>query len=78
MHTTSYAEGVADGLNIRAIAVINPGNPVGNCLSRDNMVQVVRFCVDKGIVLLADEVYQVRCAALVVVNKNSSGTPYHA
>jgi hypothetical protein len=61
----AYLQGVADGLNVRAIAVINPGNPVGNCLSLDDMRAVVHFCVEKGIVLLADEVYQVCVCVLV-------------
>ena len=61
-----YAEGISEGLEIRAIAVINPGNPVGNCLSVENMREIVKFCVDKGIVLMADEVYQVHCLIRVL------------
>jgi alanine transaminase len=48
----------ADGLNVRALVVINPGNPTGNCLSLDNMKEVVQFCSDENLILLADEVYQ--------------------
>lgn len=43
---------------VRALCVINPGNPTGQCLSRRNQEEVVRLCADEGIVLLADEVYQ--------------------
>merc|ERR1712182_125965 len=39
-------------------AVINPGNPTGQCLSEENMRDVVKFCEREGIALMADEVYQ--------------------
>eukprot|EP00297_Palpitomonas_bilix_P007727 CAMPEP_0113889748 /NCGR_PEP_ID=MMETSP0780_2-20120614/13705_1 /TAXON_ID=652834 /ORGANISM="Palpitomonas bilix" /LENGTH=489 /DNA_ID=CAMNT_0000878953 /DNA_START=184 /DNA_END=1653 /DNA_ORIENTATION=- /assembly_acc=CAM_ASM_000599 len=51
-------EAKAKGYNVRAMAVINPGNPTGQVLSEDNVKDVVRFCVKEGIALLADEVYQ--------------------
>ena len=66
----SFASGAEEGLKIRALAVINPGNPVGNCLSEANMRDIVHFCVDKGIVLLADEVYQ--------ANLYNLGKPFHS
>ena len=43
---------------MRALAVINPGNPTGQCLSEPNMVDVVRFCEEERLILIADEVYQ--------------------
>ena len=43
---------------MRALVVINPGNPTGQILSYENQVDVVKFCKEEGIVLLADEVYQ--------------------
>lgn len=82
------------GISVRALAVINPGNPTGqvNCavklvlvilieralkvlnlsllnikkwifcrafqvLSEENQRDVVKFCKDEGLVLLADEVF---------------------
>jgi len=48
----------SENKNVRALVVINPGNPTGSCLSRENMIEIVKFCVEKKIVLLADEVYQ--------------------
>lgn len=44
------------GTEVRALAVINPGNPTGQVLSRANQEEVVRFCAREGLVLLADEV----------------------
>jgi len=46
------------GENVRALVVINPGNPTGQCLSYENQVEIVKFCREENLVLLADEVYQ--------------------
>jgi len=46
------------GLNPRGLVVINPGNPVGNVLSYDDLKSLVQFCKREGLMLLADEVYQ--------------------
>jgi aspartate/methionine/tyrosine aminotransferase len=46
------------GLDIKALCVINPGNPTGQCLSADNLQEIIEFCHSKRLVLLADEVYQ--------------------
>jgi alanine transaminase len=59
----SELERVADeaaqrGVAARGLVVINPGNPTSQQLSRAAMEDVVRFCRDRGLVLLADEVYQ--------------------
>lgn len=42
----------------RALVCINPGNPTGQVLTRDNIVDVIRFAYDNGLLILADEVYQ--------------------
>lgn len=34
------------------------GNPTGQCLSYDNLKDIIKFCHDEEIVLMADEVYQ--------------------
>ncbi|KAH6773331.1 alanine aminotransferase 2 [Perilla frutescens var. frutescens] len=46
------------GINVRALVVINPGNPTGQVLAESNQQQIVDFCKKEGLVLLADEVYQ--------------------
>jgi alanine transaminase len=48
----------SNGVSVRALVVINPGNPTGQVLSEDNQKQIVNFCKKEGLVLLADEVYQ--------------------
>jgi aspartate/methionine/tyrosine aminotransferase len=50
----------AQGLCVRGMVVINPGNPTGQCLSKANQQDVVRFAEANNLVLIADEVYQVR------------------
>ena len=48
----------AKGLAVRALVFINPGNPTGQCLTEANLRDIVRFCHEERLVLLADEVYQ--------------------
>lgn len=55
---TRLAAAKADGIKVRALVVINPGNPTGQVLSRSNLEAVVRFCEKHRLVLFADEVYQ--------------------
>eukprot|EP00827_Trimyema_finlayi_P001147 TRINITY_DN13_c0_g1_i1.p1 TRINITY_DN13_c0_g1~~TRINITY_DN13_c0_g1_i1.p1 ORF type:complete len:487 (+),score=175.39 TRINITY_DN13_c0_g1_i1:167-1627(+) len=54
----SLNEAKAKGIQTRAITVINPGNPTGQVLDREVMENVVRWCYDNKIMILADEVYQ--------------------
>ncbi|NLO91432.1 MAG: aminotransferase class I/II-fold pyridoxal phosphate-dependent enzyme [Elusimicrobia bacterium] len=54
----SHAAAVKRGVNPVAIAVINPGNPTGAVLSKENIGMIVRFAKERGLAILADEVYQ--------------------
>ncbi|GAA5878049.1 hypothetical protein JCM1840_001727 [Sporobolomyces johnsonii] len=47
-----------DGTVLKGMVVINPGNPTGNCLTRENIEDIIKLCYDERMVLLADEVYQ--------------------
>ncbi|RZC33906.1 alanine aminotransferase 2, partial [Asbolus verrucosus] len=42
----------------RALVVINPGNPTGQVLSRNNIEEIIKFAHKEKLFLLADEVYQ--------------------
>lgn len=42
----------------RILAVINPGNPTGQCLAKENIREIVQLCREEGLVIIADEVYQ--------------------
>ena len=45
------------GVELRAIVVINPGNPTGNVLSRQNIEDIIKVSHENGLIILADEVY---------------------
>lgn len=42
----------------KALVVINPGNPTGNVLPRENIEAVIKFAHERNLFLFADEVYQ--------------------
>lgn len=44
--------------DIRCLVVINPGNPTGSVLSEENIVEILKFANEKGLMIIADEVYQ--------------------
>jgi len=54
----SYAKAVADGVNVKAIVVINPGNPTGAILDTESIHEVLSFAKNHGLAIIADEVYQ--------------------
>lgn len=44
--------------DIKCIVIINPGNPTGSVLSEENIVKILDFAQERGLVVMADEVYQ--------------------
>ncbi|KDO82251.1 hypothetical protein CISIN_1g041151mg [Citrus sinensis] len=54
----SVAQARSKGITVRAMVIINPGNPTGQCLSEANLREILRFCYQENLVLLGDEVYQ--------------------
>lgn len=54
----SYDKATADGVDVRCIVIINPGNPTGASLSEADIRAVLDFASQKNIVVMADEVYQ--------------------
>ena len=67
---SSHARARAEGIRPVAIVVINPGNPTGAVLTRENIAMVVRFARANGLAILADEVYQ--------ENVYASGSRFHS
>lgn len=53
-----YNTAKTKGVSTQAIVVINPGNPTGAILEKENIEQIIKFCYEKKIVIIADEVYQ--------------------
>ena len=54
----AYSRAEEDGKKPTAMVIINPGNPTGGSLSKDSIKSVLEFCKSKGLVCMADEVYQ--------------------
>jgi alanine transaminase len=55
---SSIRKALESGIHPVAIVVINPGNPTGAVLSRDNIEMIVRFARTHNLSIIADEVYQ--------------------
>lgn len=45
-------------LNVKAIVIINPGNPTGQLFGKEDIDKIVKFSFDNNLTILADEVYQ--------------------
>ncbi|KAL4989915.1 pyridoxal phosphate-dependent transferase [Aspergillus falconensis] len=54
----SLEQAKAAGTDVRAIVVINPGNPTGASLSPADIKSVLDVAADEKLVVIADEVYQ--------------------
>ncbi|RMZ74936.1 hypothetical protein DV737_g5601, partial [Chaetothyriales sp. CBS 132003] len=54
----AYNKAVADGTDVRAVVVINPGNPTGASLAEEDVRAVIKFAAERHLVIMADEVYQ--------------------
>lgn len=54
----AHARATAEGVRVRCLVVINPGNPTGGVLDEANIQMVLGFAREKGLSVLADEVYQ--------------------
>lgn len=54
----SIKEAVKKGIIPKAIVVINPGNPTGSVLSKENIKMIINFAKRHNLAILADEVYQ--------------------
>ncbi|KAJ3674817.1 hypothetical protein LUZ60_005433 [Juncus effusus] len=54
----SISQARSNGITVRAMVIINPGNPTGQCLSDLTIRELLQFCFNENLVLLADEVYQ--------------------
>ncbi|KAK0707556.1 pyridoxal phosphate-dependent transferase [Lasiosphaeris hirsuta] len=48
----------AEGVDVRAIVIINPGNPTGASLPEEDIRAVIDYARQEHLVILADEVYQ--------------------
>lgn len=51
------AETTASGSKCKALVLINPHNPLGQCYSKETLIAVMQFCNKHKIHLLCDEIY---------------------
>ena len=54
----TYDRHAKKGINVKAICIINPGNPTGQVLKESEIQQIVDFAYKNKLTILADEVYQ--------------------
>ncbi|KAH8601462.1 pyridoxal phosphate-dependent transferase [Bisporella sp. PMI_857] len=54
----AYKKAKAQGTDVRAIVIINPGNPTGASLPEEDIRAVIDFAAQEKLVVIADEVYQ--------------------
>ena len=57
-----------DKSDIKAIVVINPGNPTGQVVTRENLEAVIKFAAEKKLFVFADEVSLFR--VLIITDKS--------
>lgn len=56
-HLDGSALAEAAGARARAVVVVNPNNPTGSFLKRDELELLCAFCRERGLALLSDEVF---------------------
>jgi len=54
----AYQKALQAGVKVKAIVVINPGNPTGAVLDAESTREVIRFAAENQLMIIADEVYQ--------------------
>lgn len=54
----AHKQAKSEGTDVRAIVVINPGNPTGASLTAEDVRSLLEFAAEEKLVVLADEVYQ--------------------
>ncbi|EHK48023.1 hypothetical protein TRIATDRAFT_316156 [Trichoderma atroviride IMI 206040] len=52
-----FEDAKARGVNIRALIICNPHNPLGRCYPPETLRALLQFCASKGIHLISDEIY---------------------
>jgi len=53
-----YNQSIKDKINVKAIFLINPGNPTSKVMRLDQLQKLIKFCWQKRILIMSDEVYQ--------------------
>ncbi len=53
----SFAHALRSEPRVRATIVVQPNNPTGSCLTREELAFVRRVCADSGVAVISDEVF---------------------
>ena len=54
----AFMDAMRQGIKVRAICVLNPGNPTGSVLDHGNIAMIIDFARSHDLSILTDEVYQ--------------------
>jgi aspartate/methionine/tyrosine aminotransferase len=54
----AFIDAVRKGIKVKAICVLNPGNPTGSVLDHENIAMIIDFARSHDLSILTDEVYQ--------------------
>ncbi len=54
----AFMDAMRQGIKVRAICVLNPGNPTGSVLDHENIAMIIDFARSHDLSILTDEVYQ--------------------
>lgn len=57
LYEAGYEAAKARGVDIKALIICNPHNPLGQSYPRETLVGLMRFCASKRIHLISDEIY---------------------
>jgi aspartate/methionine/tyrosine aminotransferase len=55
---TAFLDAVRKGIKVKAICVLNPGNPTGSVLDHENISMIIDFARSHDLSIITDEVYQ--------------------
>ncbi|KXS19942.1 PLP-dependent transferase [Gonapodya prolifera JEL478] len=53
----AYTQAATQGVTVRALLICSPNNPFGNCYSRDELIDIMRWCAKRHVALVSDEIY---------------------
>eukprot|EP01025_Chloroclados_australasicus_P052472 TRINITY_DN6119_c0_g1_i6.p2 TRINITY_DN6119_c0_g1~~TRINITY_DN6119_c0_g1_i6.p2 ORF type:complete len:558 (+),score=64.47 TRINITY_DN6119_c0_g1_i6:242-1915(+) len=54
----SVKKAKSEGMRVRGMVVISPGNPTGQVLDKENQLAIIKMCAEHNVPIIADEVYQ--------------------
>lgn len=53
----AYLDAAVKDVRVRMVILSNPVNPLGTCLTEEELATTIEFCVDNNIHLMTDEIY---------------------